>query len=623
MQNESFISASLNGASDNHSPHGDPLPLFPVGPDEQKRLRSLYSTGYLDTPANTQFDALTRLAAHLYHTPISAISLIAVKRAWLLSASGLPHGLNTPREDSFCARCSLKPGGTMVVEDASTHPDFCDNPLVTGSTSFRFYAGVAVRDADGRALGVLCVVDTQPRQFDESELKHLQDLANCVSGLIQRDQKINLDTDKDPLSGLPNRQALLRLLQDNLGHFHLHDSFPTLITLDIDDFEHLRNSLDPRDIDNLLKQFAARLQELFPDALQIAHLGGDEFAVLLPRILDNKDLNALLSDTVEQLRTPFILDGRPLSIDINAGLASTSNEQLSADKLLRNAILAKRGAHARPLDRWQSYTPSLEQQVRLPEALPQLNLRQALQCGELSLVYQPIVMTAERRLSSFETLLRWNHPQLGSVPPTEFIPLAEKNGMIVPVGTWVLREACREAARWPGDIKISVNISPAQIDPAFPALIAGILTETGLPPSNLMLEVTETTVLEASERNVDVLNELRSLGVLIVLDDFGTGFASLNYLLRFPFDKMKIDRSFVSGVLDRHDCQTIVKAILNIGASLGIPIIAEGVETAEQLAWLHDNGCQQVQGYYTGRPMPRSAIRPLLYPEPPVYARLA
>ena len=176
-----------------------------------------------------------------------------------------------------------------------------------------------------------------------------------------------------------------------------------------------------------------------------------------------------------------------------------------------------------PLDKWQRYTPDLESNLPPLHSSPQLNLRNALQFGELSLAYQPIVLTPERCLASFETLLRWNHPQLGNVPPSEFIPLAEKNGMIIPIGTWVLREACREAARWPDGIRVSVNISPLQINSALPTLVANTLAEFGLPAHNLMLEVTETTALEASEGNVEILNELRSLGVQIVLDDFGTG----------------------------------------------------------------------------------------------------
>lgn len=592
-------------------PAAPPSP-FPIAEDEQERLRSLYSADYLDTPANPQFDCFTRLAAHLYNAPMSAISLIASQRAWPLSARGLPQGLSTPREDSFCARCSLKPGGEMIVEDASQHPEFINNPLVTGPFGFRFYAGVAIKDIDGRALGVLCVIDNKPRSIREEELNHLHDLADCVSALIQRDQKISQDTDRDAVSGLPNRQALLRLLTDKLGHYRLDDAFPTLITLDIEGFEQLRNALDPGEIAPLLKAFGERLVSCFPQAELHAHLGADEFAVLLPHSLPNEELAALVQGAIAQLREPFPLEGRSLSLEVSAGLASTSNEQLSADRILRNAILARQGAHTLPLDKWQQYTPDLEDRLPIPHMPPQLNLRNALKFGELALVYQPIVLTPERRLISFETLLRWNHPQLGSVPPSEFIPLAEKNGMIVPIGTWVLREACREAASWPHDLRVSVNVSPLQINHSLPKLVADTLAEFKLPAHNLMLEVTESTVLEASADNVKVLNELREQGVQIVLDDFGTGFASLNYLLRFPFDKMKIDRSFVSGVLERHDCQTIVKAIIGIGESLRIPIVAEGVETAEQLNWLHDNGCYLIQGYFTGRPMPRSAIRTVI-----------
>ena len=589
-------------------PAADAMPSFPVADDELERLRSLYSTGYLEAPPDPRFGAFTRLAARMYDAPMSAISLIAAERALTLSTVGVPQGMSTPREDSFCARCSLRPGGVMIVEDASRHPDFESNPLVTGPFGFRFYAGVALKDTEGRALGVLCVIDTKPRSMSEQDLGPLQDLAIGISAIIQRDQMLSYGANHELVTGLPNRQALRIYLSQKLDQYRIGGSCPVLAHIDIDEFNKLRDSLDHRDIDVLLRQFADRLSLAFPGADMLAHFGADEFAALLPVTESVDTLSLLLKHAVETLHEPYLVNGTSVVLEVTIGLAIASFRQLSVDGLLRNANIARCSVEFNSHEKWRIYSPSIDTRVAIESSLPQLNLKNALRFGELSLAYQPIVIVPERRITSLEVLLRWNHPQLGPIPPAEFIPLAERDGMIVPIGMWALREACREATGWSSDVKVSVNISPLQITSDLPEHVSEILADSGLQPERLILEVTETTLLEPSEGNVEILKKLRNLGVQIALDDFGTGFASLNYLLRFSFDEIKIDRTFVSGVLGRHESQTIVHAVIDIGRSLGIPVVAEGVETAEQLAWLIDNGCDEVQGYFLGRPMPREAV---------------
>ncbi|MCY0854935.1 putative bifunctional diguanylate cyclase/phosphodiesterase [Cupriavidus sp. D39] len=590
-------------------PAADAMPSFPVADDELERLRSLYSTGYLEAPPDPRFGAFTRLAARMYDAPMSAISLIAGERALTLSAVGVPQGMSTPREDSFCARCSLRPGGVMIVEDASRHPDFESNPLVTGPFGFRFYAGVALKDTEGRALGVLCVIDTKPRSMSEQDLGPLQDLAIGISAIIQRDQMLSYGANHELVTGLPNRQALRFYLSQKLDQYRIGGSCPVLAHIDIDEFNKLRDSSDHRDIDVLLRQFADRLSLAFPGADMLAHFGADEFAALLPVTESVDTLSLLLKHAVETLHEPYLVNGTSVVLEVTIGLAIASFRQLSVDGLLRNANIARCSVEFNSREKWRIYSPSIDTRVAIESSLPQLNLKNALRFGELSLAYQPIVIVPERRITSLEVLLRWNHPQLGPIPPAEFIPLAERNGMIVPIGMWALREACREATGWSSDVKVSVNISPLQITSDLPEHVSEILADSGLQPERLILEVTETTLLEPSEGNVEILKKLRNLGVQIALDDFGTGFSSLNYLLRFSFDEIKIDRTFVSGVLGRHESQTIVHAVIDIGRSLGIPVVAEGVETAEQLAWLIDNGCDQVQGYFWGG---RCRVRPSL-----------
>ena len=245
----------------------------------------------------------------------------------------------------------------------------------------------------------------------------------------------------------------------------------------------------------------------------------------------------------------------------------------------------------------------------------ELDLRKALAGGELEVYYQPLVTLETGVISGFEALLRWHHPLRGTVAPAKFIPLAEETGLIVPIGEWVLRQACSEAAAWPDDLKVAVNLSPVQFKKGnLPQVVFATLASAGLPAARLELEITESILLAESKTNLATLRSLRALGVGIAMDDFGTGYSGLSYLRAFPFDKIKIDRSFISELGESADCMAIIKAIANLGSNLGIPTLAEGVETEKQLAWLREAGCTEMQGYLFSRPVPASEIAGLLSP---------
>lgn len=577
-------------------------------PDELARLRSLYGTQYLDSPSAPRFDVFTRLAAQICGTPISAISLIAADRAWTLSTVGLPQGINTPREDSFCARCSTTPGGILIVEDAAQHPDLRSSPLVTGPPWFRFYAGSALRDEEGHALGVLCVVDRKARTMSSAELGALNDLAAGVSAILQRDKKLAAAANHESPLGLPGRAALASCLAKRLEAAQFGGPRPTIAHVDIVDYGAMRATLSPSSAGKLLRQFAIRLSEAFHGAELIAQLGADHFAVLLPPGTEPTSVGAMVEEAIGLLTAPIPANGGSKRLNISVGVAAAAADERDPHKLLAQANLARLHARMTPEAEWRLYEPGMALHGAPGAYGLDRDAGQALRRGELYLAYQPIVSTFNYSVASFEALLRWDHPQFGNIPPGEFIPLAEKHGSILEIGNWVLREACLEASGWPQNIAVAVNVSARQVHADLPRVIEGILKESKLSPARLILEVTETTALEDSAGNAEVLKKIRSLGVRLALDDFGTGHASLNYLLRFPFDEIKIDRAFIHRVLEHKESQAIVQAVVGMARTLGISVVAEGVECAEQLHWLRENGCDQVQGFFFGKPMSAESL---------------
>jgi len=354
-----------------------------------------------------------------------------------------------------------------------------------------------------------------------------------------------------------------------------------------------------------------RLQLIARETDTVARMGGDEFAIVQAGIAQPSDATALALRTIEEVSKPYTIEGQPLIIGTSVGIAVGPEDGTTPDQLLRNADLALYRAKDDGRGTFRFFERGMDAQMQDRRAM-EVELRGALIGNEFEVHYQPVMDLARDDVRGFEALLRWRHPQKGLLPPGDFIPLAEEIGFIVPLGEWVLREACREAASWPDDLEVAVNLSPVQFGtPGLVQVVIAALASSGLNPARLELEITETTLLQDSEQTLSTLYQLRELGVRIAMDDFGTGYSSLSYLQSFPFDKIKIDRSFISDIADGTGSLNIVRAVAAMAKGLGMSTTAEGVETTEQLEAVRTEGCGMVQGYLFSKPLPACEVERL------------
>ncbi len=420
----------------------------------------------------------------------------------------------------------------------------------------------------------------------------------------------------DALTGLPNRllfherldEALLRVCRDgeNLA----------VLYLDLDLFKNVNDGLGHPAGDKLLVAVADRLRTCLRLSDMVARFGSDEFAVLQLGLAGPNEAGMLAERIVTLLNEPYDIEGHQVVIGVSVGIALAPADGETAEQLLGNADMALYQAKEDGRRNFCFFQPGMGASLRAHHTLG-LDLRKALAAGEFEVYYQPLVTLETGAISGFEALLRWHHPLRGMVAPAKFIPVAEETGLIVPIGEWVLHQACAEAAAWPDGLKVAVNLSPIQFKKGnLPQVVLATLKNAGLPAARLELEITESIFLAESKTNLATLRRLRALGVGISMDDFGTGYSGLSYLRAFPFDKIKIDRSFISELGESGDCMAIIQAVTNLGSSLGIPTVAEGVETEEQRSLLRAVGCTEMQGHLFSQPIPASEIAELLSPQP-------
>lgn len=424
----------------------------------------------------------------------------------------------------------------------------------------------------------------------------------------------------DALTGLPNRLLFLERLQRAMDHCDQRGGFQfAVLYLDIDNFKLINDSLGHDVGDRLLLSVARRLEDCLRSGdTMVARLGGDEFTVLLERIRSDADAHIVAERILEKLSQPVVLDDREIFASASIGITVTSDRWHKAEHLLREADTAMYHAKAEGKSRYRVFDPSMQEEVSARLELEN-DLRRAVERNELWLQYQPIVELKSGRLTGFEALVRWQHPRLGLVSPVNFVPIAEETGIIVPIGWWVLREACQQIIQWKeqlpaiGPLMISVNASSKQLShPDCVQQVAQIIDETGIDPNDLKLELTESAIMDSPELGAQLLAKLRELGVRVGIDDFGTGYSSLAYLHRLPLDVLKVDRSFVSKMIDSQENAAIVRTILALAHSLDLDVVAEGIETDEQRAQLTAMGCEYGQGYLFGRPLDRCVAFELL-----------
>ncbi|MEX6508780.1 putative bifunctional diguanylate cyclase/phosphodiesterase [Jiella sp. M17.18] len=403
----------------------------------------------------------------------------------------------------------------------------------------------------------------------------------------------------DALTDLPNRTLLGHAVDDALRAGRAF----ALLSIDLDGFKPVNDCYGHPVGDRLLVEIARRLKAALESGSMVARFGGDEFVVLSWRH-EPDAVEALCRRLLSAVAEPIRIGEVEAVVGASIGVAFAPADGASQESLLNGADSALYRAKQAGRGTFRFFAADMDQQLQVRQVLLQ-DLRLALARGEFSLHYQPFVDVRTGDVTGCEALLRWEHPERGMIPPVDFIPLAEESGLIVPIGLWVIGEACREAATWPAGQRVSVNISPVQFrDRELPDRIIEALHAAGLPANRLEIEVTETALVDDVNAAVDILRRIRAIGVHVALDDFGTGYSSLSYLRLFPFDKIKIDRSFVSDLNKRPDCQVIVRAIRDIATGLGMTITAEGVETAEQAAQLRLTGCHEFQGYFFSRPQP-------------------
>jgi diguanylate cyclase (GGDEF)-like protein/PAS domain S-box-containing protein len=416
----------------------------------------------------------------------------------------------------------------------------------------------------------------------------------------------------DPLTELPNRVLFQKSLTDALARRARKGDELAVHFIDLDRFKTVNDTLGHPLGDALLREAAERLRGCVREGDTVARLGGDEFAVVQAGLKDMTGATRLAGRIVEAMSQPFDLQGHQVVIGASVGVAAAPSDGEDADELLKKADMALYRAKADGRGAFHFFERAMDEQLQARRAL-ELDLRRALTAGEFELYYQPLYNLGAEQVTGCEALLRWRHPERGMVSPADFIPLAEEIGLIVQLGEWVLRTACAEAAKWPGHVRLAVNLSPAQFrDRGLVRTVVSALAASGLPAQRLELEITESVLLQDSVANMQMLHDLKALGVRISMDDFGTGYSSLSYLRSFPFDKIKIDQTFVRDILEDSDAMAIIKAVLDLGSSMGIVTTAEGVETLEQLNALRGQGCAEIQGYFISRPAPASEIAKLL-----------
>jgi diguanylate cyclase (GGDEF)-like protein len=413
----------------------------------------------------------------------------------------------------------------------------------------------------------------------------------------------------DALTSLPNRVLFHDKMEELLRKPGRRGERLAILCLDLDYFKNVNDTLGHPIGDALLEAVALRLHHCVREGDLVARIGGDEFAILLTSADHPTQAELLAQRIVQSMSQPFDLDGQRAIVGVSIGIAVATDRSITADVLLKNADMALYRAKADGRGGYRFFEASMDAQMQARRAI-ELDLREAMSRKELEVWYQPIFDLTANRVSGFEALLRWQHPKHGMIPPVQFIPLAEELGLIGPIGEWVMQQACQDAAAWPDDLKVAVNLSPVQFrSDQLVQTVEQALSSAGLAANRLELEITETALLQDNETVLAMLHRLRNLGLRTVLDDFGTGYSSLSYLRSFPFDKLKIDQTFVREMATRPDCQAIVNSIASLALQLGITTTAEGVETREQLDQVRSAGCAEAQGYYFDNPRPASVLQ--------------
>ena len=450
-------------------------------------------------------------------------------------------------------------------------------------------------DYEGVPAVLIAIIDITERKEAEARIAHM--------------------AHHDALTDMPNRVLLRERMAEALAQRTRNNKFLGMLCLDLDNFKLVNDTLGHPVGDRLLQAVAERIQSVVRKGETAARLGGDEFAVLVPEASTPEEVSVLARRLIEVVGEPYKIDDTVVTVGTTVGIAVAPGDGEDADHLLRNADMALYRAKADGKGTYRFFEPEMDARAQARRRL-EIDLRTAIAAEHLEVHYQPLVDFATDKITGLEALLRWPHPERGSIPPSEFIPLAEETGLITSLGRFVLRRACKDATLWPDGVMLAVNLSPLQfrVGNVF-LMVKEALEETGLKASRLDLEITESVLLEKTDQVIASLHALRALGVRISMDDFGTGYSSLSYLRSFPFDKIKIDRSFVRDLESNQGTRAIVRAVLGLAAGLDMKVVAEGIENKQDLAYLMSEGCREGQGFLFSRARPQAEILKMLTSE--------
>ncbi|HYY78601.1 MAG TPA: EAL domain-containing protein [Actinomycetes bacterium] len=513
--------------------------------------------------------------------------------------------------------------GELVHPDDRDHVDAAIGRLVEAPGAIAsFQCRLSHRDGSWRHAESICT--------NLSHDSRVGGLVLNVRDITERtalEEQLTHQAFHDPLTGLANRALFVDRVDHALARASRQGPTAAVLFLDLDDFKTVNDTLGHSAGNHLLVAVADRLLAVLRPADTAARLGGDEFAILLEDINGEEDALAIAERVTEVFHDPYPLEGHDVLVRASIGVAIAEPQHRQADDLLRNADMAMYLAKSNGKGRYERFQPSLHRSLRERFELIG-DLRQALERGQLLVHYQPIVELASGRITGLEALVRWRHPTRGMVGPRSFIPLAEETGLIIPLGRWVLGQACEQGHRWQrhtgSDLSVSVNLSARQFQqPGLVDDVARALRRSGLRPSSLILEITESLLMHDTDATIDKLHQLKALGVRLAIDDFGTGYSSLSYLRRFPVDILKVDKSFVDGVTGGSEDSALARAIIKLGHTLRLQTVAEGVEGREQAGQLLTLQCDLGQGYYFAKPMDAGAVAALLDRQPPQPAAVA
>ena len=595
----------------------------PTGPAQREsaavfdgeRLAALRDSGLLEGEPDEAFARLNRLAVELLGVAVSLVSLVDEDRQFFAGQVGLPEPWasfrETPLSHSFCQHV-VNSDEALVIDDARSDPLVSDN-LAIRDLGVVAYAGMPLRMRDGNVLGSFCAIDGRPRHWSERDLRILRDLASMAADLIELRRIHSAPLLRDPLTGLPDRVLFAELVAQSVTHAGRSGGCASVLALGLDGFRLINEAFGHAGGDQVLVSVGQRLTAALRGSDAVCRLAGDEFLVLCESARDEADA-LVVAERLRQtvIGDPVAIEGRdqPIAATIGVACASSAVEPAELiDAALAGLHRGKAGAQQASAQVDPTRRARADNRLRVRSDIAGAHKR-----GELHLAYQPIMRLNTGQLTGVEALLRWTHPDLGPIPPSEFIPAAEKSGAVVALGEWVLRQACSDLltwrCRWPErDLTVAVNVAPVQMGTAnFVDVVSSTLDDLGMSPSALTLEITERTLLRDGENHHRIMDGLRALGVRFALDDFGTGYSALGYLTRFPIDVVKIDRAFVDAMSTDPRAASLVKGILAMTSGLGLQTVAEGIESEDQLDSLTAMGCQLGQGYLLGRPAPATTI---------------